>query len=716
MNETSDDAILRKGEDGKIRVYFDKNQKMVVPASIKLPDDAEGKHVTVRRVDGKIVEIIIDGKSFADEQERIRMETANKAEASKHKQETNKSENTKFSKAPYNFIPLNDAVVESEHGSSIPDFGSYKDGLLSGYIDLTIDAKTPVYIRRVSDKSEFFEIGGRSLIPGSTIRGLTKNIMKIASFAKFQKDEDFEDRNLYYRAVGDPGSIGQLYKSFMIDANNNYFPKVKAGILKKKGREYIISPSSENEGTQFYRINGTFDASEEHFIINFEGNRRSLDCFSFKEIYFRPVRPQVHRHVHQNRDRREIVILLRYASLNEYSEYQRQGLKKGYLILSGKSPRKHMQWVINTADTGKPALPIPPKVIEDYEQDKSRNSVDLLKMLEKENEVPCFYLTDERGNITDFGHTALFRKRYSWSVGDHVPKKLNPEKDENKVSDIVEAIFGKLEHWAGRVYFEDAELQSNGANVFMDEATLKILSSPKPTCFQHYLEQPSGKNTSKHDLCHWDSEATIRGYKMYWHRNTHEQTGEYDWKERDPIPKNDTQHAHPIKPAKPGTKFRGRVRFENLSSVELGALLFSLDLPEGCCHKVGLGKPYGLGSVEIHADLVLVDRTKRYSKLFDGENWFLSEEKGDSSIDTYKKAFEEYVLSSIGKKELSSLWDHERMKELKSMLMFGSCSSEKWLEQTRYLKGGTVNSEYRDRRVLPKPGEVRSSIDKSTTK
>jgi CRISPR-associated protein (TIGR03986 family) len=137
-----------------------------------------------------------------------------------------------------------------------------------------------------------------------------------------------------------------------------------------------------------------------------------------------------------------------------------------------------------------------------------------------------------------------------------VPKKLNPEKDENKVSDIVEAIFGKLERWAGRVYFEDAELQSNGANVFMDEATLKILSSPKPTCFQHYLEQPYGTNTSKHNLRHWDSEATIRGYKMYWHRNTHGQTGEYDWKERDPIPKNDTQHAHPIKPAKPGTKFR----------------------------------------------------------------------------------------------------------------------------------------------------------------
>ncbi len=705
MNETSDDAILKKGEDGKIRVFF-KKQKMVVPPSIEIPDDAEGKHVVVRRKDGKIVEIIINGKSYADEQERIRMETAKKAEASKHKQETNKSENTKFSKAPYNFIPLNDVVIESEHGNSVPGFGSYKDGLLSGYIDLTIDAKTPVYIRRLSDKSDFFEIGGRSLIPGSTIRGLTKNIMKIVSFAKFQKDEDFEDRNLYYRAVGDPGSIGNHYKSSMVDANDNYFPKVKAGILRKRGREYTISPSSENEGTQFYRINGTFDGTGECFRINFGENTRNFDCFSFNEIYFKPVRPKAHKHTH-NTKKGPITILLKYALIGTYSEYPNEDLKKGYLILTGKSPRKHMQWVINIADSDKIPIPIPQKVIEDYEQDKSRSSANLLKMLEKENEVPCFYLADEKGNVTDFGHTALFRKRYSWSVGDHVPENLNPDKKSNRVNDIVEAIFGKLEHWAGRVYFEDAELQSNGANVFMDKATLKILSSPKPTCFQHYLEQPSGTNTDKSNLCHWDNEANIRGYKMYWHRNTYGQSGEYDWKESEPIPENDTQHAYPIKPAKPGTRFRGRIRFENLSSIELGALLFSLDLPEGFCHKVGLGKPYGLGSVKIRADLVLVDRTKRYSKLFDGENWSLSEKKGESSIDTYKKAFEDYVLSSIGKKELKSLWDHERMKELKSMLMFGNCNHEEWLEQTRYLKGGTVDSEYKDRRVLPKPGEVR---------
>jgi CRISPR-associated protein (TIGR03986 family) len=477
-------VFLSKKKNKIVEVTFADGKSMPVNGLVDIPSEANEKDALVKREGGKIIEITVEGKRYGLKHSPNKQPSTNPSKApTKPYKKENKREP---SRAPYNFIPLNDAVVESEHGNSVPGFGSYKDGLLSGYIDLTIDAKTPVYIRRVSDKSEFFEIGGRSLIPGSTIRGLTKNIMKIASFAKFQEKEDFEDRNLYYRAVGDQGSIGNYYKSSMVDANDNYFPKVKAGILRKRGREYIISPSSENEGTQFYRINGTFDGTGEHFKISFKAKTEHFDCFSFSEIYFKPVMPKTHTHIH-NTKKGPITILLKYALIETYSKYPKEDLKKGYLILSGKSPRKHMQWVINTADTEKPALAIPQHVIEDYEQDKSRSSANLLKMLEKENEVPCFYLTDEEGNITDFGHTALFRKRYSLSVGDHVPKELNPEKDANNVSDIVEAIFGKLEHWTGRVYFEDAELQSNGANVFMDEATLKILSSPKPTCFQHYL-------------------------------------------------------------------------------------------------------------------------------------------------------------------------------------------------------------------------------------
>jgi len=636
-------VFLSKKKKKIVNVIFADGKSMPVNGLVDIPYEANEKEVSVKRDDGKVVEITVGEKKYGlKNSPNIQPKVSPEKAPKKH---FTKVEKREPSRAPYNFIPLNDVVVESEHGSLIPGFGSYKDGLLSGYIDLTIDTITPVYIRRLSKQSEFFEIGGRSLIPGSTIRGLTKNIMKIASFAKFQEKEDFEDRNLYYRTV-DSSSIGKLYKSALIDEDAGCFPKVQAGILKRLGARYFIEPSKYIEKTQFYRINGSFEGKS--FLPNGLEKSDAVKTFTFEKVHFAPEGCKLYPHSG---------LKLKYARLDKVSKIQFKDSIEGYLIISGPlGKKKHMQWVINTADPDKSALVIPQQVIEDYEEDKSRSSTNLLKMLEKAQEVPCFYLTDEKGNISDFGHTALFRKRYSWSVGDHVPKKLNPEKDANKVSDVVEAIFGKLEHWAGRVYFEDAELQSNGANLFMDKATLKILSSPKPTCFQHYLEQPSGTNTSNNDLRHWDSEATIRGYKMYWHRNTHGREDDFGWKERGPLPKNDSQHTRPVKPVQPGAQFKGRIRFENLSRVELGGLLFSLELPDDCYHKVGLGKPYGLGSVAIKTDLVLIDRAERYSRLLNGDNWFLSEKKENSSIDIYKKEFERFVLSSIGEDNLSSLW------------------------------------------------------------
>lgn len=67
-----------------------------------------------------------------------------------------------------------------------------------------------------------------------------------------------------------------------------------------------------------------------------------------------------------------------------------------------------------------------------------------------------------------------------------------------------------------------------------------------------------------------------------------------------------------MQPVKSGVQFRGRIRFENLTDLELGAILHALQLPDGCCHRIGMGKPLGLGSIRIHARLRLVDRVARY--------------------------------------------------------------------------------------------------------
>ena len=56
-----------------------------------------------------------------------------------------------------------------------------------------------------------------------------------------------------------------------------------------------------------------------------------------------------------------------------------------------------------------------------------------------------------------------------------------------------------------------------------------------------------------------------------------------------------------------GARFKFDVRFEDLQPEELGALLWSLTLGGEAVHKVGMGKPLGLGSAEIKVDALRID-------------------------------------------------------------------------------------------------------------
>jgi len=271
------------------------------------------------------------------------------------------------------------------------------------------------------------------------------------------------------------------------------------------------------------------------------------------------------------------------------------------------------------------------------------------------------------------------------------------------------------------------------------------------------LDQPEGINTPKHKLETWqDKKALIRGNKLYWHRQSPSTPGEHSWSEYkvaysksnferlcndnnikltdfqenlkpsgstfnvftkgltprlkkiildsiESSKKYETQHTK-IKPLKPNNTFTGRIRFENLTNEELGALLFAIELPENCCHKLGMGKPYGLGTVKLSIEkLHIDDRQERYNKLIkDDGNWNLPDKK--ISAEKLKKDFSDYMLEKLGEKSKSSLWDVDRMKELKTMLEYDEkeMAEDAWLKETAYMD----LQEFRKRNVLPKPSEV----------
>jgi len=350
-----------------------------------------------------------------------------------------------------------------------------------------------------------------------------------------------------------------------------------------------------------------------------------------------------------------------------------------------------------------------------YEKDETRDAdVNLIKALKGKDKIPCFFLPDENGEPKFIGHTGVFRFPYDKSLADALPSNSGIDPIT-----IVERLFGYQNNKggeAGRIFFEDAYGTNETSKEF---GALKILSSPKPTTYQHYLKQ-KGPYASNH----WGgANAEIRGTKVYWHRTA------ADWRNEDINIIAETQQEL-IKKCleykneqftvgeivKSGALFSGRIRFENLTNVEVGLLLLSLDLPNGCAHKIGMGKPLGLGSISLITTLHIFDRKKRYSNIFDNAgNW----SEANNQNNDLKQDMQNTCMQAIAGEEITTktFWELNWLKELKAILTLKPAQDNKtWSEEyTRYMeiefgkdevKHIKGDNEYSERPILPSPIEV----------
>jgi CRISPR-associated protein (TIGR03986 family) len=329
---------------------------------------------------------------------------------------------------------------------------------------------------------------------------------------------------------------------------------------------------------------------------------------------------------------------------------------------------------------------------------------------------PVFFLLDDEGHVKFFGRAQNFRLLYPYAPYDFVPSELrNPE-----ITDMAEAIFGYVpmddgktkdnrQAYAGRVFVADAPLKEgqDAAQIWLtgDQGSYivpRILGGPKPTTFQHYLVQ---EQEERRELKHYAStpgeDTVIRGHKLYWHQG-HTQ----DWKSHlrhpDTQPGSEGSQHTGICPVQPGVYFELNIRFENLSDVELGALLWVLRLATNENHalKLGMGKPLGMGSVRVNTLIVKEsDRERRYTSLFDEHgNW----ETGDTTWDAQAQqasinAFQAYVYENSGE-TVGSFDELPRVRTLLHLLNWPGPEAS----ATRYMELG----EFRNRPVLPTPADV----------
>ncbi len=198
--------------------------------------------------------------------------------------------------------------------------------------------------------------------------------------------------------------------------------------------------------------------------------------------------------------------------------------------------------------------------------------------------------------------------------------------------------------YKGRVRFTHGRLEDK--KPFQDDGVpLAILSTPKPTTSRFYLADPEGKASSGRE----DRDAgydgpvaggkknRLRGRKFYRHQPVPTQQ-EYVRAGR----KKDDQNRSVQGVMGPGSRFRFEVFFENLALEELGALLWSIELDPACCHRLGMARPLGFGSVKVKVEsIVRFDPKTRYAIDWDKTGVVEITDRKDKIVDGFKSAMSE---------------------------------------------------------------------------
>lgn len=501
--------------------------------------------------------------------------------------------------APFNFVPLPEVVVTAvQDANDLPDHSTFanKDYPHSGYFEVYLTTKSPVYVRAplthkqfeyqetnkdvdgnllptdrnppykklVKNIPDFFHVGdpNNPVIPGSSVRGMLRVLLEIASYGKMQR---VTDKHLFYRSV-DTSGMGKAYRDRMLN-------HVETGFLKQDAKGLYITPCEMKRVPREKLDADSWKAmlAEREFTWNFYNGRPPNLTPRWRgtpQQYARVwVRVQDSSHVID-----EIVF---------QEPKDKTGWREGRLVLTGdmqtrvKKDRDTGQ-IIRNEETGeieiegkqKEFVFLPSKegaagerirvsdeLLEQFHDDDqltlwqksafrknepyrdAREGDGLLRRNLRNAPEPVFFLRepDADGNLqlTFFGRARMFRLPYKNSALDLVCPALRQPQDV----DFAEALFGfvrtrreldalerfgisteqgdKRRAYASRVRVTDATLTKHyDANeLWLVEEdggpiTPKILATPKPTSFQEYLVQTGisrNGDTYKRELSHYDS-------------------------------------------------------------------------------------------------------------------------------------------------------------------------------------------------------------------
>lgn len=542
--------------------------------------------------------------------------------------------------SPYNFVPLSKKVFfpDSDWADRISHDIPFSDGIC-GVIDISVEAVTPIYVRsggvhpekpedRLNDPKtqDFFSVneGGQYAIPGTSFKGMLRNVVEIASFGKMSRVDD------HRYGVRDLTRGGEFYRLKMTDGDrqSGYRSKVKSGWLVE------VQEESGNNAASYYIIPCSVARVEQELLENYAGGTINLgvvdrvkdkkhaassirkyklwaDSGKQLEISFEldDSQPTKHLHTCGNLVYRKVTALGqgdqegKIVFSGQPSDRKRKGCTDKY----GKpcSRGKHMEFVFYS--TSSERVRVEKSLMHDFEFIHSEQSsahgkpqpneewAYWKKHLESGERVPVFYLEDNTGKLESMGLAMMFRLPYKNTIHDAI-RQTSPDHLDQHRFDMAEAVFGRVSDQDGlRGRCTVTALMANGSPQ-AGEVVTKVLNAPKPTFYPNYIEQPQARadGTITGDyVTLMDEGSKLRGWKRYPTRRSGLGTAMPDPDQR--------KVSTSFRPLPPGTVFRGKIHVHNLRPSELGAIVWALSFGgrENCFHSLGMAKPYGYGVVKV---------------------------------------------------------------------------------------------------------------------
>lgn len=651
--------------------------------------------------------------------------------------------------APYNFVPLSGWVFQPDWADQVSHDLPFSDGLC-GSLDIEITAETPILVGDKQIKAEedsagevhFFKVNGKQAIPGTTLKGMIRNVLEIASFGKMQF---VDDRRLSIRDISGRQVIG----------NNYAIGKPKAGFLRlRKDSTLEIIPCD------FVHI-----------------SHRDLEAYlkSSTYIFTKRETPTVRekyerwqRRTHQSDDDLpQIEFSINHTATPNMATDLGSGRHTGTLVFTGqisdKAPNKHgkknkygkyRDFVFYDRREEHNALPVFTNVFKDFlyihgDADKKSSGSwqnywrDRL-FKNRYHEIPVFYHVDAHEQVKSIGLAYMYRLAYNYSIGETIDY-TNENHRKASGYDLADLLFGKInpdedkENLKSRVSFGLATLIGN-AEIDHENCKETILNGPKPTYFPNYIRQETKESTkeiaSKQYRTYMQKDSEIRGWKYYpvrrW-QEVHVQAVKKQFRNKKKSNKKVEVKLHPLKK---GTMFKSTIRFHNLLPKELGALIWTLKWgnDDRLRHNLGMAKAFGFGKVKLEivgSDIrsnqapdknIAIDE-KYYIGLFRElmEAKYAAEKKqniqgkwGDSEQITLLKAMS-YPEHSRAKKETLK---YLQLEDSQRKNQFVVAKQNGWVlpEYGRYSNRDTVLFPRKSRKTLsPKPSESPAKTTETNT-